>query len=58
MRRKTKWVDTNFFYNTAEAEYYTQKCPIDNAYVNNGPCSGSYVNGSFNFYPPFSKTKC
>jgi hypothetical protein len=54
LRRKTKWVNTNFFLNSDNAGYYRVNCPVDNNYAMKTTfCSGSYVNGAFNFYPMF-----
>ena len=59
MRRKTKWVSTNFFLDEADTKYYTSKCPVDNNYAKKTNfCTGSYVNGYFSFYPPFVTWGC
>ena len=59
LRRKTKWVDTNYILSTEDKEKYDRYCPIDHKYVaSDGRCSGYYRNGSFKFYPPFSYQGC
>ena len=59
LRRKTKWVPTNFFLNAKDSADFKKFCPIDNNYVQqDSSCSGSYVNGAFSFYPPFSYEGC
>lgn len=55
LRRKSKWVDTNFFLDSEAAQYYHEKCPVDNKYAKTDfRCTGSAVNGQYNFYPSWS----
>ena len=59
MRRKTKWVSTNFFLDEDDTKYYSANCPIDNNYAKKTDfCTGTYVNGYFSFYPPFVTWGC
>ena len=58
LRRKTRYIDTNFFLQKEDIDSYNLYCQIDNAFVQGGTCSGSYVNGSFKFYPPFAYVGC
>ena len=39
-------------------DWYNANCQIDNSFVQGGRCSGSYVNGAFNYYPPFAYAGC
>ena len=48
LRRKTKWVNTNFFLTQESTDYYNAWCPIDHNYAASfDQCSGSYRNGAF-----------
>ena len=48
LRRKTKYVETNFFLDQKDREYVNRVCPIDLNYVQqDGSCTGTYVNGAF-----------
>ena len=59
LRRKTAFIPTNFFLNNEDSEYVKKWCPIDNNYVYDfSECTGSYVNGGFQFYPPFATEGC
>ena len=59
LRRKTKWVPSNFFLNSQADDEYKSRCPVDNAYARSDTrCSGGYVNGAFEMYPPFVYSGC
>ena len=58
-RRKSKHVPNNFFLSPEDTDTYTASCPIDHKYAaSDGRCSGGYVNGGFQYYPPFVYAGC
>ena len=42
----------------SDLDYYAKHCPIERSYQGGDYCSGTYNNGAFKFYPPFSYKAC
>ena len=58
-RRKSKEVPTNAFLNEEDTDMYNKVCPIDHNYaMQDSRCTGSYRQGAFQYYPPFSIKGC